>query len=75
VVFKLSPAGDKTMLHCFTGVDGANPFAGLIQDGAGNLYGTTTSGGSDSYGVVFKLGATGNETVLHSFDGGDIDPG
>jgi uncharacterized repeat protein (TIGR03803 family) len=39
VVFKLSPSGTETMLHSFTGSDGANPLAGLIADSNGNLYG------------------------------------
>jgi uncharacterized repeat protein (TIGR03803 family) len=58
VVFKLSPAGTETVLHSFTGgADGSTPYAGLIQDGAGNLYGTTYSGGAYGrvLGVVFKL--------------------
>jgi uncharacterized repeat protein (TIGR03803 family) len=77
VVFKLSPTGSETVLHSFTGgADGANPSAGLIQDAAGNLYGTTFLGGVESdscggsCGVVFKLSPTGSETVLHSFTGG-----
>jgi uncharacterized repeat protein (TIGR03803 family) len=40
-VFKLSPARTLTVLHTFQGLeDGAVPLAGLIRDGAGNLYGT-----------------------------------
>jgi uncharacterized repeat protein (TIGR03803 family) len=35
--------------------DGANPYAGLIQSGDGNLYGTTPYGGADGLGVVFQL--------------------
>ena len=42
--------------------------AGLLRDSAGNLYGTTFSGGT-SHGVVFKLDATGAETVLYTFKG------
>jgi hypothetical protein len=49
--FKLTPAGDgtwtSTTLHSFgTGTDGQVPFAGVILDAAGNLYGTTSSGGA-----------------------------
>jgi uncharacterized repeat protein (TIGR03803 family) len=41
-VFKLSPAGRLTVLHSFKGLrDGAVPFAGLIRDSTGTLYGTT----------------------------------
>jgi len=57
-----------TVLHNFTGpYDGADPWAGLVRDTAGNLYGTTGSGGSSGYGTVFKVDKTGTETVLYSF--------
>ena len=69
-VFKLDTSGNETLLHNFTGApDGANPFAGLIMDRAGNLYGTTAAGGSSGYGTVFKLDTSGNETVLYSVTG------
>jgi uncharacterized repeat protein (TIGR03803 family) len=60
--------------------DGAFPGAGLVEDSAGNLYGTTDAGGLpcdnpySSCGVVFELSASGGtwiETVLHSFNGVD----
>jgi uncharacterized repeat protein (TIGR03803 family) len=41
----------------------------LIRDAAGNLFGTTGSGGTSSLGTIFKLDKNGNETVLHSFGG------
>jgi uncharacterized repeat protein (TIGR03803 family) len=44
-VFKLAPSGELTTLHSFNGTDGALPYAGLIMDWAGNLYGTTLFGG------------------------------
>ena len=78
VVFKLAPNPDGTwteiVLYTFTGgADGANPYAGLIFDAAGNLYGTTSGGGAAGYGVVFKLrphlDGTWTERVLHSFIG------
>ena len=70
-VFKLTPAGNKTILHSFAGgADGSGPLAALIMDGGGNLYGTTTVGGSSNNGTVFKLTPAGNETILHSFAGG-----
>ena len=59
------------MLYSFTGgADGAVPEASVIGDGAGNLYGTTNSGGASNAGVVFRLDAMGQETVLYSFTGG-----
>ncbi len=70
-VFRLDPSGNETVLHSFTGPpDGIEPWAGLLMDAAGNLYGTTLIGGSASgfpYGTVFKLDLVGNETVLHNF--------
>jgi uncharacterized repeat protein (TIGR03803 family) len=79
VVYKIDPTGHETVLYSFTGgTDGANPYAGLIGDSAGNLYGTTTAGGGITNGVcaprgcgvVYKIDPTGHETVLHSFTGG-----
>ena len=60
-----------TVLHNFTVTDGAYPYAGLIADSQGNLYGTTSYGGASDVGVVFKLAPDGAYTILHSFtDGG-----
>ena len=77
VVFKLDTTHMETVLYSFTGgSDGAQPYAGLIRDSAGNLYGTTENGGlvgcPDGFacGVVFKLDTTGTEAVLYSFTGG-----
>jgi len=59
-VFKLTPGGKESVLYSFTGgADGGSPAAGLIADGAGNLYSTTQSGGTFQNGVIFKLGGTG----------------
>jgi uncharacterized repeat protein (TIGR03803 family) len=56
VVYELNTAGRETVLYSFTGfADGGEPEAGVIQDSAGNLYGTTTSGGTAGKGAVFKL--------------------
>jgi len=78
-VFKLSPTGVFTVLYSFTGgADGGQPLAGLVRNGAGNLYGTASSGGTTTgnpctdnggCGVVFKVSKTGAETVLYTFTG------
>ena len=72
VVFKIDPTGKETVLYAFTGgASGVNPYAGLVRDSQGNLYGTTNWGGaceiSSGCGVVFKVDPSGNETVLHAF--------
>jgi uncharacterized repeat protein (TIGR03803 family) len=70
-VFKLTPGGVKTTLHAFGGnPDGSGPQAGVVIDGAGKLYGTTTGGGASGHGAVFKVDAEGTESVLYSFAGG-----
>ena len=55
---------------------GANPFAGVVRDLAGNLYGTTTYGGEKfcgfygtGCGVVYKLDPAGHEKRLYAFMG------
>ena len=77
-VFKMKPNGDGTwtesVLYGFTGGnDGANPYAGLVFDAAGSLYGTASQGGAYGGGVVFKLTPNRNGTwrqrVLHQFAG------
>lgn len=73
-VFEVTQAGVETVLYSFTGgTDGANPYASLVLDNAGNLYGTTEFGGAFGLGTVFKLSPAGSETILHSFAGGSGD--
>ncbi len=85
VVFKVDTTGTETVLHAFKGIpDGALPQASLVLDSAGNLYGTTSEGGSNGFfgceilrpvlstgcGSVFKIDSTGTLSVLYSFSGG-----
>jgi len=76
-VFELTPAKDggwtEKVLHNFgKGTDGFYPYAGLVFDPSGNLYGTTQSGGAYNYGTAFELtpkaGGGWTEKVLHSFN-------
>lgn len=72
-VFRVKRDGSGfAVLHSFTatGSEGAAPLASLLLDGAGNLYGTTTSAGSSGGGTVFKLKTDGSGfAILHSFTG------
>jgi uncharacterized repeat protein (TIGR03803 family) len=71
VVFKVSRSGQYTVIYTFTGgVDGANPWSGLLRDKSGNLYGTTEAGGASAFGTVFKLTPGGQKTILYNFAGG-----
>ena len=78
-VFQLDTSGILTVLHSFTGgSDGGNATAGLIADGAGNLYGTTQEGGAPENcnrpygcGTVFQLTPSGTLNVLNVFTGSD----
>ena len=75
-VYQLVQSGQTwigTDIYAFTGgSDGGYPQAGVIFDGAGNLYGATTSGGSGGGGTVFELSPSNggwNYQVLYSFAG------
>jgi uncharacterized repeat protein (TIGR03803 family) len=60
-----------SVVHDFaSGSDGSAPKAGLVMDRLGNLYGTTTAGGTSGAGTVFKMTRKGKETVMYSFAGG-----
>lgn len=78
IVYELTHAQGtwtEQVLYSFTGgADGGSPISSLVMDAAGNLYGTTSAGGSASCGcgVIFKVshGATGwTESVAYSFLG------
>ena len=76
-VFKMTSSGTETVLYNFCPVpgcaDGEFPYAGLVMDKKGNLYGTTLYGGANNYGTVFEVSAAGTHTVLYSFTGGSTD--
>jgi uncharacterized repeat protein (TIGR03803 family) len=59
-----------TTVYSFSGADGEEPTAGVIQDEVGNIYGTTARGGNlgcGGCGVVYELTTSGMETVLYAF--------
>src|SRR5205085_978098 len=69
-VFEVAAATHAlTTLVTFDNTNGARPYAGLIADAAGNLYGTTIDGGAFSRGTVFKVSAgTHALTTLATFN-------
>ena len=77
-VFKLTPGNGtwtESLLYQFNGTkDGKYPYAGVIMDGLGNLYGTTNAGGAHHFGAVFELSPSKGgwtESTLLSFNGKD----
>src|ERR1022692_1853568 len=71
-VFKITPSGTLTTLYGFCSqtncADGGAPDAGLVQAADGDLYGTASSQGANSYGgTVFKITPGGTLTTLYSF--------
>jgi uncharacterized repeat protein (TIGR03803 family) len=81
-VFELSPNGSgwaEKVLYEFTNTagDGADPYAAVVFDRAGNLWGTTSSGGIFGDGAVFELtpevSGEWSETVVHSFGASSYD--
>lgn len=71
----------ESVLYSFKGgSDGASPISGLVADGSGNFYGTTSDGGASSCscGVIFKMtrgsGGKWTESVVYQFPG-DPEPG
>jgi len=80
VVFKVTSAGQESVLYTFTGsTDGQWPMAPLIRDAKGNLYGTTLTGGDitnvfcdldeNGCGVVFEVTSKGVMKTLYAFTG------
>ena len=74
-IFRISGTSES-ILHAFGSQlhDGAAPQAGLAIDSLGNLYGTTTKGGTVGRGTVFMLVHNANNTwtekILHNFGAG-----
>jgi uncharacterized repeat protein (TIGR03803 family) len=70
-VYKIAKDGTFATLYNFTGgADGGFLYGGLAIDKAGNLYGSTVSGGANSQGTVFRVAPDGTLTTLYSFTGG-----
>lgn len=80
-LYRIAPEGTVTKLHLFAEANDYSrpdlihsPGDGLIEDSAGNLYGTTLDGGADGSGTVFRLATDGTFTLLAEFKGGTTGP-
>jgi uncharacterized repeat protein (TIGR03803 family) len=67
VVYKITSAGEFTLLYSFLFSDGEVPSSSLLQASDGNLYGTTWGGGLNGGGVIFKITTSGTFSTLYSF--------
>lgn len=65
-------AGNEIVLHSFDALHGLQPYASLVMDKNGNLFGTTQYGSPANYGTVFEVSPGPNgrwtERVLHAFN-------
>jgi uncharacterized repeat protein (TIGR03803 family) len=68
-IYTITAEGTFSVLHTFSGPDGNNPFAQLVEGTDGEFYGTANSGGTHGVGTIFKINPTGDFTLLYSFDG------
>jgi uncharacterized repeat protein (TIGR03803 family) len=76
VVFKAVGSGSnwtESAIYTFAGSpDGSHPFAGVVFDSTGALWGTTSAGGSSGNGTIYKLtpsGSSWTEQVIYNFSG------
>jgi uncharacterized repeat protein (TIGR03803 family) len=54
-VFRITPTGEFTVVHTFTGKDGSNPSGTLAHDSKGAIYGATTGNSGNIGGTIFKI--------------------
>jgi uncharacterized repeat protein (TIGR03803 family) len=71
VIYKVALDGTYTVLRSLgqDKLDAILPYAGLVQAGDGNLYGTTLRGGTNDKGTVFRVSTSGDFSIVHQFNG------
>ena len=68
-IFKSTLDGSLTTIYSFSGPDGAQPLAALLEATCGGVYGATSSGGTSGSGTVFRVTPGGVFSMIHDFDG------
>ena len=66
-----TPQPTFQVLHNFSGADGANPIAALLEDSSGYLLGTTSYSGPGGVGTIYRMDSDGAVTTQHAFAWGD----
>lgn len=73
-LWKVDTNGVFSVVHTFSGTsDGSIPGSTVTFDPSGNMFGTASSGGANSFGTVWEITNKGVFTVLKNFNGGDGD--
>jgi uncharacterized repeat protein (TIGR03803 family) len=76
VIFEITLKGVLTILHSFgdgsVTSDGEFPTSSLVQTASGDIYGTTSLGGTAGSGTAFQLVLPGTVAILHNFAGGKV---
>jgi len=78
VLYDLTPSGRFNVVHTFLCGSticnrGGHP-VGVTQDGQGNLFGVTESGGIYGFGTLFEITSAHNFINLYSFNSGEVAP-
>lgn len=70
-LYRLSESGTLTLLHSFKGgtSDGCGPLGSVVQDDAGNLFGTTYGCGSRGKGTIWKVSKKGKDHLAQLYRG------
>jgi uncharacterized repeat protein (TIGR03803 family) len=66
-VYQITTAGVLTVLHSFSGGDGAGSYSRLVEGPDGYFYGTTFTNGQYGEGTIFKINSSGTFVNLHNF--------
>jgi len=69
LIFQATTAGAITVMHQFSGTEGAHPPAAPVLGNDGNFYGTTNRGGTHTNGTFFRMIPDGTVTPLYNFAG------
>lgn len=70
-LYRYTPGGEVQLVHAFGGPSfgASRPMSSVVQDNAGNFYGTSEVGGYLNGGTAWRVAADGTFSLLHGFTG------